>query len=193
MFKRAIVKCAARNGDAVVCNCCRGQQPIPLDRITLPPGFEIEIYAEGLSNPRSMVLAPNGTLFVGSRIEPRAIAAGVPPNAGQVYAVLDRDRDQQADEVITIDIGLNAPNGVAFRDGALYVAEINRVLRYDDIESSLDAPPKPVVVNDSFPTTDSGGSSSTSDRRQSCTCRLAHHAISAITRQTTRDTPRSCG
>ena len=151
MFKRAIVNVPLATVMLLYATAARGQQPIPLDRITVPPGFEIEIYAEGLSNPRSMVLTPNGTLFVGSRIEPLAIAAGAPPDAGQVYAVLDHDRDQRADEVITIDIGLNAPNGVAFRDGALYVAEINRVLRYGDIESRLDAPPQPVVVNDSFP------------------------------------------
>ena len=54
-------------------------------------------------------------------------------------------------EVITVTSGLRAPNGVAFRDGALYVAEINRVLRFDDIESRLDNPPAPVVVSDDFP------------------------------------------
>ena len=66
--------------------------------------------------------------------------------------MLDRDGDQRADEVITLTHGLNAPNGVAFRDDALYVAEISRILRYDDIETRLTDPPDPVVVNDSFPT-----------------------------------------
>ena len=47
--------------------------------------------------------------------------------------------------------GLNMPNGVAFRDGALYVAEVNRLLRYDDIESRLNAPPQAAVVNANFP------------------------------------------
>ena len=129
-----------------------GQQPASLDRISLPPGFSIDIYAEGLSNPRSMALSPNGTLFVGTREAPQNIARGGSAGAGQVYAVLDRDNDQKADEVITIDTGLNAPNGVAFRDGSLYVAEINRILRYDLIESRLDNPPEPVVVTDAFPT-----------------------------------------
>ncbi len=73
-------------------------------------------------------------------------------DAGQVYAILDRDNDHKADEVITIDSGLNVPNGVAFRDGSLYVAEINRILRYDRIESRLDNAPEPVVVNGTFPT-----------------------------------------
>jgi glucose/arabinose dehydrogenase len=129
-----------------------GQLPASLDRITLPPGFSIDIYVDGLSNPRSMALGPNGTLFVGTRRAPQNIAQGASPDAGQVYAVLDRDNDQEADEIITIAAGLNAPNGVAFRDGSLYVAEINRILRYDRIESRLNDPPEPVMVTDAFPT-----------------------------------------
>jgi glucose/arabinose dehydrogenase len=86
-----------------------------------------------------MTLGSEGTLFVGSR------------TAGKVYAVLDQNGDYQADEVITLAEGLNMPNGVAFRDGALYVAEVNRVLRYDDIETNLRRAPEPVVVNDQFP------------------------------------------
>ena len=64
----------------------------------------------------------------------------------------DRKKENRADRVITIDRGLNQPNGVALLKGSLYVAEVNRVLRYDDIENRLDNPPSPVVVNDSFPT-----------------------------------------
>lgn len=127
----------------------QGQQ-LRLDRVTLPPGFEIEIYAEGLVSPRSMTLSPNGTLFVGTRMNPAAIERGGPA-AGAVYAILDRDRDQRADEVVIIDRGLNVPNGVAFRDGDLYVAELNRILRYEDIESRLTNPPEPVVVSDAYP------------------------------------------
>jgi glucose/arabinose dehydrogenase len=72
-------------------------------------------------------------------------------SAGKVYALVDLNQDQKADEVITIAEGLNKPNGVAFLDGSLYVAEISRVLRYDRIEARLKNPPRPVVVNDSFP------------------------------------------
>jgi glucose/arabinose dehydrogenase len=86
-----------------------------------------------------MVVSPRGILFVGTR------------HAGKVYAVLDSNRDDIADEVVTIDAGLNMPNGVAFRDGALYVAEVNRILRYDNIENRLRTRPKPVIVNDDFP------------------------------------------
>lgn len=114
-------------------------QDLPLDKIVLPKGFTIRVYANDVDGARSMTLSPNGTLFVGTRGE------------GKVYAVLDRDRDNEADEVVTIARGLNMPNGVAFREGALYVAEINRVLRYDSIETHLADPPAPVVVNDTFP------------------------------------------
>lgn len=113
---------------------------LPLDRIKLPAGFRIELYATGVPNARSMTLTPGGTLFVGTREE------------GSVYAVLDKDKDQRADQVVTIAKGLNMPNGVAFRDGALYVAEISRVLRFDGIEARLSSPPKPAVVTDTLPT-----------------------------------------
>lgn len=85
-----------------------------------------------------MALGPDGIVFVGSRGE------------GKVYALVDKGRKGKASEAIVIARGLHWPNGVAFRDGSLYVAEIGRVLRYDDIASRLRNPPKPVVVNDSF-------------------------------------------
>jgi glucose/arabinose dehydrogenase len=114
-------------------------QEINLNGIKLPPGFEISVYASRIHGARSMALGNKGTLFVGSRSE------------GKVYAITDRNKDNKADEVITIASGLNSPNGVAFTDGSLYVAEISRILRFDDVENSLHNPPKPVVVNDSFP------------------------------------------
>jgi glucose/arabinose dehydrogenase len=114
-------------------------QALQLDRIKLPPGFEIGVYASDIPNARSLTLSPNGTLFVGTR------------RGGNVYAVLDRDKDNRADEIVTIASGLNMPNGVAMRDGALYVAEVNRVLRFDNIEERLKNPPTPVIVNDRFP------------------------------------------
>jgi glucose/arabinose dehydrogenase len=129
-----------------------GQSKVHLDQIKLPPGFKIDIYASGVTNARSMALSPNGTVFVGSRIDPQAMATGAPPDAGQVYAVIDSNHDHKADKIVTIAKGLNAPNGVAFRDGALYVAEVSRILRYDSIESRLETPPTPVVINQSFPT-----------------------------------------
>ena len=112
---------------------------MPLKDIKLPSGFEIGIYASNLPNARSLTLSPKGTLFVGSLTE------------GKVYAVVGQAGETEAKKIFTIAQGLNMPNGVAFRNGALYVAEVNRVLRYDDVESRLASPPKAVIVNDQFP------------------------------------------
>jgi glucose/arabinose dehydrogenase len=112
---------------------------LPLNLIKLPPGFNIGLYASDVPNARQMVLSQNGTLFVGTR------------DRGNVYAVLDNNKDGTADEVITIAKGLHMPNGVALRNGSLYVAEVGRILRYDDIETRLRDPPAPVIVYDKFP------------------------------------------
>jgi glucose/arabinose dehydrogenase len=115
------------------------QRTLPLQLIKLPPGFQIETYADGVDNARQMALGPSGVLFVGSR------------SAGNVYAVVDSNKDHRADRVLKIASGLSMPSGIAFRDGSLYVAEISRVSRYDNIETRLDNPPAPVVVNGSLP------------------------------------------
>jgi glucose/arabinose dehydrogenase len=110
-----------------------------LDAIQLPSGFRIDLYARNVKNAREMVLSPGGVLFVSTRRE------------GNVYALVDTKHQNKADRILTIAKGLQNPNGVAFRDGALYVAERSRVLRYDGIEARLDQPPKPVVLRDDFP------------------------------------------
>jgi glucose/arabinose dehydrogenase len=109
-----------------------------LDQIKLPPGFTASVYAE-VPNARSLCWGANGTLFVGNR------------DGHNVYAVTDLNKDGKADSVYTIATGLIMPNGVAFRNGSLFVAEISRILRYDDIENKLASPPTPVVVYDKYP------------------------------------------
>lgn len=103
---------------------------LPLEKIKLPPGFEINLHAR-VPGARSLALGDKGTLFVGTR-------------GDKVYAV-------SGGRVYTLASGLRSPNGVAFRDGALYVAEISRVLRFDSIETRLADPPPPQVVYDRFP------------------------------------------
>ena len=110
-----------------------------LDLITLPAGFEIQVYASNVPNARAMALGPEGTLFVGSR------------SAGNVYAVVDQDKDRQADKVYVIAKGLRAPAGVSIKDNALYVSAVNKILRFDRIESQLSAPPAPVLITDQLP------------------------------------------
>ena len=117
--------------------CLRASDaPLPLERIKLPPGFRIALYAR-VPRARSMALAPGGTLFVGTRAhEVYAVRGGTPERGG---------------EVVTLFKGLDTPNGVAIREGALYVAEISRILRYDAIESHLGDPGRPAIVRDDFP------------------------------------------
>lgn len=116
--------------------------PTPGDRlahITLPPGFHIALYAN-VPGARSLTLGPKGTVFVGTQ-----------GRNGKVYALRDRNLDGVAEDVLTIASGLDTPNGVAVRDGALYVAENARILRFDAIEEKLDAPPGPAVVFGGLP------------------------------------------
>jgi len=110
-----------------------------LKLISLPPGFAISIYAEGVENARQLALGDHGTVFVGSR------------NAGKVHAVTDADNNYVADRVYLIDESLEMPSGVEFRDGSLYVAALDLILRYDDIENRLVQPPEPNVVSDALP------------------------------------------
>jgi glucose/arabinose dehydrogenase len=109
---------------------------LPLDQIRLPPGFKIDLVVR-VENAREMALSPKGTLFVGSA------------QAGKVYAV-DLQSGGPA-KAVTIASGLKSPVGVAFRNGALYVSAVDRILRLDDIESRLADPPKPALVSDRFP------------------------------------------
>jgi glucose/arabinose dehydrogenase len=135
-------------------------EELPLKNIRLPTGFEISVYAT-LPNARSMTLSPKGTLFVGSLKE------------GKIYAVPAQTGGAAPKKAATVAQGLNMPNGVAFRDGALYVAEVNRVLRYDDIESRLSNPLNRRLSTTAFPKSGTTvGNSSPSVRTACFMCRL---------------------
>lgn len=108
---------------------------IPLDKIRLPDGFTAEIWSEGHPGGRTMVRGDKGTVFVGTRV------------IGRVYAITDQGGKR---EVKTLVSGLTQPNGLAFRNGSLYVLAINRVLRFDNIESKLDNPGDPVDMTKEF-------------------------------------------
>ena len=116
----------------------------PAARWVAPPGFHVDVFADSVDNARDMALGPRGTVFVGSQ------------RAGKVYAVIARDGGHKANRVVVIASGLSQPSGVAMRRGALYVATTSQILRFDDIERHLDAPPKPVVVRDSLPNPSAG-------------------------------------
>ena len=109
-----------------------------LDKIKLPAGFKISVYAE-VPNARSLALSPSGIVYVGNR------------SGDKVFALVDENKDGKADKIYTVASGLNSPNGVAFKDGSLYIATISSILRLDLIESRLGNPPKPVAVYDKYP------------------------------------------
>ncbi len=109
---------------------------IPVSKLKVPPGFKVELWASGMPNGRSMTESPSGVVYVGTRF------------TGNVYAVVTKNGKR---EVKTIAKGLHRPNGVAFTNGSLYVAELSRIIRYDNIEANLDNPPAPVVVFDALP------------------------------------------
>jgi glucose/arabinose dehydrogenase len=111
---------------------------LPLHTIKLHKGFKISIFAK-VHNARSLAQSPEGTVYVGNR------------SGDKVYAVRDENGDYKADKVYVIAEGLNMPCGVAFKNGSLFVAEISRILRFDDIEKKLANPPKPVILYDKLP------------------------------------------
>jgi glucose/arabinose dehydrogenase len=108
-----------------------------LDNIRLPEGFKIEVYAEAPS-ARSICVSPAGTVFVGTRND-------------KVFAIPDKNSDGIADKVYQIADGLASPNGVAFKNGSLFIGASSTIYKMDHIESQLNNPQKPVVIYDKFP------------------------------------------
>ncbi|MDT8406160.1 MAG: PQQ-dependent sugar dehydrogenase [Methylococcales bacterium] len=109
-----------------------------LQQLRLPPGFSISLFADNVPNARSLALAEEGVVFVGTR-------------SGAVYAVQDKNQDGKADARFMIAQQLNVPNGVAYRDGTLYVAEVDKILRFNNILAKLDDPPEASVIYDQLP------------------------------------------
>jgi glucose/arabinose dehydrogenase len=110
-------------------------EKLPVEKIKLPAGFKAEVWSHGHPAGRTLVMGSKGTVFMGTRV------------IGRVYAITNKDGKR---EVKTILQGLTQPNGLAFKDGALYVFAINKVFRYDNIEDKLDAPGDPVELTDKF-------------------------------------------
>ena len=115
---------------------------LPTAKLKVPAGFNIEVYASGMANARSLVLGDKGTVFVGSRL------------VGKVYAITNKDGKR---EVKTLYSDMYRPNGVAFKNGTLYIAELSKVSKVDKIEDNLDSPPKPTMIYDSLPKDEAHG------------------------------------
>jgi len=115
---------------------------LPTAKLKVPAGFNIEVYASGMANARSLALGDKGTVFVGSRL------------VDKVYAIVNKDGKR---EVKVVASGLYRPNGVAFRNGTLYIAELSKVSKIDKVEDVLDNPPKPTVIYDQLPKDEAHG------------------------------------
>ena len=115
---------------------------LPLSKLKAPAGFNVELYASGMPNARSMALGDKGTVFVGSRL------------VDKVYAIVNKDGKR---EVKILASGLYRPNGVAFHNGTLYIAELSKISKIDHVEDVLDNPPKPTVIYDDLPKDEAHG------------------------------------
>lgn len=107
-----------------------------LSQIQLPPGFSISLVTDAVEGARSLTQSPSGTLFVGSR-------------RGSLYAI--RNLSAKSPEVVEFAKNLKQPVGVTFHNGALYVSDVGRILRFDEIESQLKNSPKPQVITEKLP------------------------------------------
>ena len=116
---------------------------IPLDKLKAPKGFNLELYASGMPNARSLALSDKGTVFVGSRLQDK------------VYAITT-DKDGKR-KVHVLASGLYRPNGVAFKDGTLYIAELSQISKIDHVDDKLDASPKPTVIYGDLPKDEAHG------------------------------------
>jgi glucose/arabinose dehydrogenase len=115
---------------------------LPTAKFKLPPGFNVEVYAAGLANAREMAEGDKGTVFVGSRL------------VDKVYAITNKDGKRA---VKVLASGLYRPNGVAFHDGTLFIAELSKVSKIDKVEDNIDNPPKPTVIYDNLPKDEAHG------------------------------------
>lgn len=108
-----------------------------LDSLSLPAGFKIDVFAR-VEDARSLAVSPDGTVFVGSR------------GGGHVHAFKDENGDYKADKKYVIATGKNNPNGIAFKDGDLYVSEVSKLWKYPNI-LEFDTTKKELIVDD-YPT-----------------------------------------
>ena len=106
---------------------------IPVDKIKVPKGFKVEVWAHGMPGVRMMTRGSKGTIWAGTR------------TIGRVYEIKDKGGKR---EHRILAQKLNQPNGVAFFGDNLYVMAINRVFRYDGIEGNPDV--KPVELTAQF-------------------------------------------
>ena len=109
---------------------------LPVDKLKVPKGFKVEVYAANIPNARSLRLGDKGTVFVSNR------------TLDKVYAIVDKGGKR---EVKVIAKDLYRPNGIALHDGTLYIAELSQISKIEKIEDNLDNTPKPTVIYNDLP------------------------------------------
>lgn len=107
------------------------QPALPLDRLTMPKGFSIEVYAAA-SGARSLAVHSSGIVFVGTG------GATTSGPRDRVYAIVPSGEGRAA-KVVDFITGLNSPNGVAIHGDDLYVAEATRVIRFANATAAAEA------------------------------------------------------
>lgn len=112
---------------AVASSACAEKTRFDLARLKAPPGFRISVFAEDVDGARMMTLTPGGVLLVSESGE------------GKVVALPDFKHTGKAERIVTVLSGLTEPHGLAFYEGKLYVAEHDKVRRYDWDETKLRA------------------------------------------------------
>ena len=105
---------------------CTHTEKLDLSRLKVPAGFHIAVFADA-PHARQMVFSPSGVLLVTDMSD------------GTVLGFPDPEHRGHAERTVTVLSDLNAPHGITFHNGKLYVAEINAVRRYDWDESRLQA------------------------------------------------------
>ena len=113
-----------------------------VDHLKVPDGFSLEIFASSIEAPRQIVEGSKGYIFVGSK-------------TGKVYSLRDSDNNGRVDNVEIVAEGLGDSSGVAYHNGTLFIAEIDKIWRIDDIENKLESfnksPIELVLVTDDLP------------------------------------------
>lgn len=107
--------------------------------IHVPPGFQVEVFAQGLSGPRFITFGPDGRLYVADR------------GNGRIAALSDDDQDGQADTIQTFADNLNSPHSLVFHDDAWYVGVPTGVIRLQDTDSDGVADSRQTLIDD-YPT-----------------------------------------
>lgn len=101
----------------------------------LPPGFSIDVWADGFTDPRTMLLTPNGDVFLAE------------PGLNRIQLLRDTDADGVPDARFVFMRGLNEPFGLALHDGFLYIGNTDSVVRvpYADGQTSNTATPQKIA------------------------------------------------